>query len=353
MRVPTLALLVSLSALLAGCMSTTEAAPPRATRPLSAEVAARFDYAHVGSASLELSWEDGEVAVHSGTLTILVPNADPRAPDEPFEVQFEYWRSKLAPEGPAPAVVVTPILGGGKSLAQTNCEDFARAGFHVALAWRGTRILRQSWSLEDAELWTRKGVAARRALLDWLSERPEVDGERVAAFGISMGGILSSVLMAAEPRFACGVIALAGGDLAGVIASSSEGRIERYFAAKQAELGIGPVELEQRLRHALPSDPLRVAHAVDPRKLLMISTSLDTVVPTRFQTRLWKALGKPTRVDLFAGHYTAILYLPWLTERVIEFFHEQLDRPASIPQAARPTQGSPDQAPEQAYAQQP
>lgn len=315
----------SLIAALTGCMSTTPAATEaRSVRPLSAEVSARFDYSRVGSSSLTLQWEDDAVAVHSGTVTILVPNADPQAPDEPFEVQFEYWRSKVAPAGAGPAVVVTPILGGGKSLARTNCEDFARAGFHVALAWRGTKVLRKSWGIEAPEFWMRKSVAARRALLDWLSERPEVDPDRVAGFGISMGGILTSTLLAVEPRFRCGVVALAGGDLAGVIAVSSEGRIERYFAQKQLDLGVGPVELEQRIRAALPSDPLRLAHAIDPSKMLVITTSLDTVVPPKFQSKLWRAMGRPKRVDLWSGHYTAILYLPWITDRVVDFFREKL-----------------------------
>ena len=329
MRPPSTRLLTTLLSLgllgaLSGCMSTTPAAPPRPVRPLSPEVAARFDYATVGTASLALTWEDDAVAVHSGTITVRAPNADPQNPDDSFEVQFEYWRSKVAPPGASAAVVVTPILGGGKSLARTNCEDFARAGFHVVLAWRGTKVLRKSWGIEAPEYWMRRSVASRRALLDWLAERPEVDPDRIAGFGISMGGILTSTLLAAEPRFRCGVVALAGGDLAGVIATSSEGRIERYFAQKQLDLGIGPVELEQRIRAALPSDPLLLAHAVDPQKMLMISTSLDTVVPPKFQLKLWRAMGRPLRVDLWSGHYTAILYLPWITDRVVEFFHEKL-----------------------------
>ena len=75
------------------------------------------------------------------------------------------------------------------------------------------------------------------------------------------------------------------------------------------------------------SDPLRVAHAVDPEKMLMITTSLDTVVPPRFQNKLWRAMGRPKRIDLFSGRYTAILYLPWVTDEVIDFFHEKLDSP--------------------------
>ncbi|MGE0709898.1 MAG: alpha/beta hydrolase family protein [Planctomycetota bacterium] len=321
--------------LLTGCMSFVPAASePRAPRPLSTEVQARFAYvADLGSTTLvpDPAWaQDDELEVSLGTLPIHVPGSAADGDDGSFPVQFEYWRPRACQGGPCPAVVVTPILGGGSSLAHTNCEDFARAGYHVVLVSRGTRILRETWRVEDPERWMRKAIAARRAMLDWLATRPEVDSRRVAAFGISMGGIITSVLVAAEPRFRCGVVALAGGDLPGIIACSSEGRIEDFFTAKLKDTGLGPVSLEQRLRAAMPTDPLRVAQAVDARRVLQVTTGLDTIVPLEKQLLLWEALGRPARWHLpAAGHYSAILWLPWITDRVVEFFAQHLGAPGS------------------------
>jgi pimeloyl-ACP methyl ester carboxylesterase len=322
--------LVLLLASLTGCLGFVEGdSEPRAPQPLEASVAQRFAYvANLESVSLTKSWEDDEVEVSSGVIEVLVPAAAWSDDDGSHKVEFEYWRSKLAPAGRGPAVLVTPILGGGKTLARTNCEDFARAGYHVVLVWRGVRVLRSSWTTQEPERWMRKAVGARRALLDWMETRPEIDKDRVAAFGISMGGIITTVLLAAEPRFACGVVALAGGDVGGVIAVSSEGRLERYFAAKLEETGMGPVELEQHLRGAFPSDPLHMAPAVDAKRLLQITTEFDTVVPLRNQLLLWEALGRPPRWHVPSGHYTAILWLGAVTDEIIEFYRDKL-RPRS------------------------
>lgn len=294
------------------------AAMPRTAIPLSSEVLARFDYAHVGSVALTQRWQDDEVTIHEGKLHITVPGWD-----EPQEVEFEYWRGKRAAE-PAPLLLVTPILGGGQELARNNCRDFVRAGLHVVLVWRGTRILRDHWSLADPERYLRKAVAGRRALLDWAETRPEVDERRMCAFGISMGGILTSALMAAEPRLHSGVIALAGGDLAGIIRHSTEGRLVKYRASKMEELALDPAAFEGQLRELLPSDPLELASAVDPRRVLMVTSRYDEVVPLRYQRRLWEELGRPTRYDLPSGHYSGILYLPYVTGVVSRWLKARL-----------------------------
>lgn len=298
---------------------------PRTAIPLAGEVQARFDYAHVGSAALTQRWEDEEVTIHEGKLHIAVSGWD-----EPQEVEFEYWRGKHAAE-PAPLLLVTPILGGGQELARNNCRDFVREGLHVLLVWRGTRILRDHWTLADPERYLRKAVAGRRALLDWAQARPEVDERRMCAFGISMGGILTSALMAAEPRLHSGVIALAGGDLAGIIRHSTEGRLVKYRASKMEELALDPAAFEDQLRELLPSDPLELAGAVDPRRVLMVTGRYDDVVPLRYQRRLWEGLGRPTRYDLPSGHYSGILYLPYVTRVVSRWLHARLRSAGALP----------------------
>lgn len=329
-------------ALLAGCSSTIPADPsPRAPVELHPEVLARFAYtADVASVSLTRDWEDDQVEVFSGLLPVSVPgSAHPGggegglpADDGTFSAKFEYWRSKSAPAS-APVVLITPILGGGKTLARWNCYDFANAGFHVVLAWRNTRVLRHYWDLGACERWMRKAIGARRGLVDWIQTRPEMDGERVVAFGASMGGIITTVLLGLEPRLKAGAMALAGGDVPSILSVSSEGRLERYWAAKLEETGLRDTALQQLQRGMFPSDPLAIAPAVDARKVVMVTTWLDTVVPLENQLLLWRALGKPLRYHLPVGHYTAIFYLNGITERVIEFYRERLRAAASPPLA--------------------
>lgn len=324
--------------LLCGCVVERygPSLPVRPPVPLQESVEARLDYASIGSATLAATWEDGEAEVYDGRLAVRVPGDDGRplgapAPQDaaagppPGEVQvrFEYWRSKSAGPGPAPLVLVTPILGGGKRLARTHCRDFVRSGFHVLLAWRGAKVLRGSWSLETIPRFLTRAMAARRALVDWAARRPEVDPERIAAFGISMGGILTSVLVAVEPRIHSAVIALAGGDLPRVLTVSDEGRLVRFRERKQHELGLDPKGYEAALRRVLWTDPLQLAPSVDPRRVLLVTTRYDSVVPPDCQQRLWVALGRPLRYDLPTGHYGGIVYLPYVTEIVVDWLRER------------------------------
>jgi dienelactone hydrolase len=51
----------------------------------------------------------------------------------------------------------------------------------------------------DSERWASKVV-------DWLEQRPEVDGKRIGLEGVSLGGYFCPRAVAFEPRFACGVV---------------------------------------------------------------------------------------------------------------------------------------------------
>ena len=59
----------------------------------------------------------------------------------------------------------------------------------MILVWRGTRVMHRKWPPELIEIFLRRAIASRRALLDWACTRPEVDPQRLSAFGISMGGL--------------------------------------------------------------------------------------------------------------------------------------------------------------------
>ncbi len=300
----------------------------RAPRPLSPEVAKRFEYERIGQAVLKPLEETDEAVISSATLLVKIPGDV-----GPTTVQFQWWQSRHP--GRRPLVVVTPILGGGEALARACVEAFVEAGMHVAMVERGPRILAPHWGIEEVERYLRRGIASRRAVLDWAETRSDVDTDRMAAFGISMGGIVTSVLLAAEPRFACGVVALAGGDLPCLLRYSTEGRLVRWREARSELLGISEAEVEARLRHALPSDPCALAPAVDPRRVMFVTTRWDTIVPLANQELLWRAMGRPLRYDLPAGHYSGIVYLPFVLGRAVEWLEGQFEQQGQLAAAKK------------------
>ena len=297
----------------------------RAAAPLPLEVAARFDYAERGTpAAFDVAPKDAcsrwDAFTVTGSVTL-------RGDPDPQKVHVEYYRSKSAPAGRAPALVVTPILGGGDDVARLVARHFADEGLHVAIVWRGVKVLAGQWPEAEIEHQLRRGVVARRRTIDWLESREEVDPARIAAFGISMGGILTTILAAVEPRLHSAVIALASGELGAVVAASDEPRLVEYREARAAAGGVTPREVEERIAASLVSDPVRLAPYVDPRRVLLFITARDTTVPTTLQRRLRTALGDPAAYELPVGHYGTVLYTSFIKARSAAWLHARLERP--------------------------
>jgi hypothetical protein len=124
------------------------------------------------------------------------------------------------------------------------------------------------------------------------------------------------------------VVALAGGDVPAIISRSEEGRLVEWRAQKALDLGVDEAEVERRLRACLPSDPAQLAPFVDARRVMFVSTRWDDVVPLANQELLWRALGSPQRYDLPAGHYSGIIYLPWVMDAAVEWFRGRFRPPA-------------------------
>lgn len=311
LRAPTLAV-SGAALLLQGCVIATYpiSAPYRPAKPLPAEVAHRFDYTLETwpAEPLGVAWEDRCATVHTGILAVKIPQDEAATPQA-----FEFWESHVAAK-PAPLIILTPILGGGEGLTRTQCRALTEAGFDVIYAKRGVRVLRRDWSVDEIELWLRRAIAGRRALIDWALARGDIDPQRIAGFGVSMGGLVTTVLTAVEPRISSSVIALAGGDVPEVITVSSEDRLIEFRETKMQELQVDLPELESMLRERIASDPGALARYIDPRQILQISSAWDTVMPPQNQEALWELLGRPTRYDLPSGHYTGILYLSYLLD---------------------------------------
>jgi dienelactone hydrolase len=134
---------------------------------------------------------------------------------------------------------------------------------------------------------TYEGMAADwRRTLDACGELPNVGNERSAYFGFSMGCVLGIKTVAAEPRFACAVLAIGG-----------------------------------ILGEATPN-PLAEAAATIDRPVLMINQSEDEIFSRQSTFRLYDALSGPKRVFFYPGAHTGVPREAM--ERTREFLHAQL-----------------------------
>ena len=292
----------------------------RAPQPLSAEIAAYYDYPHrQPAASIRL------VRDHRAYREFLVQFPLSSAGFEPTEptVEFEWFES--AKPGRRAAILFNPILGGDYPLERGICRYLAAHGFHVAMVHRKTLKISPEHDVARLELLLRQGVVRIRQVVDWMAQQPNVDAERLGGFGISMGGIAGIVTAAVEPRLRVHVVALAGGSIPDILATSKDRLLTkpriRYLTRNHMDLKT----LEEQLRRTIRTDPIRLAPYVDPKPLFMVIALADRTIGRANALRLWRALGRPQAVFLPFGHYTAYFSLPYLKYASLRYFKETLE----------------------------
>ncbi|MCA8922761.1 MAG: hypothetical protein KDD82_13185 [Planctomycetes bacterium] len=297
---------------------------PREAQPLSPEVAARFAYPEAGTPAVEVSRFKVEPgALYTSAWVHLLVTTPGEA--QPHTVQvIHYLPAGL--QAPAPAVVISPILGGSGELARSAAAAFALRGVHAAIVLKAESYFDATAPPGRLERVLRTAVVDRQRALDWLAGRDDVDPLALGAFGASMGGVITTLLAAVDPRVRVSAIALAGGDLPTIVATSEEPRVARFAR----ELGYGPgrdrAPLIALVRGGLQSDPLDLARAVDPRRVLFVESTADRDMPSAQQTQLYEALGRPARIRIPTGHYAAVAYWPYLVTRVSGFLARELER---------------------------
>jgi dienelactone hydrolase len=233
----------------------------------------------------------------------------------PHTAQVIHYRP-ASPE-PAPAVVFSPILGRRAALNDWIATALARRGVHVALVLPSLALLDAEAPPDALEAAFRTALVDRRRAVDWLLERDDVDPERLGALGISLGGVLTTALLACEPRVRRGVVALAGAELDAVLLGSDEPRVAAWVSSQTDGRGLSQATLRDAIRSALPSLG-ELAESVDARRVLFVEARRDTTVPTPCQRALWTSLGRPAKVSLPTGHYTSAVYAPYVLDLAAE-----------------------------------
>jgi dienelactone hydrolase len=236
-------------------------------------------------------------------------------------VHCEYYQTSQP--GRRPAVIVLHILGGDFPLSRLFCNALAQRGISalfVKMPYYGPRRDPDSprrMVSPDARAtvagMTQAVLDIRRATA-WLASRPENDPEQLGIFGISLGGIMSCLAAANEPRLGSACLLLAGGDVSQVAWDSLE---LRGMQEKLLARGSSREEFIETIRTV---DPVTYAAAARGKRILMLNASADEVIPRACTESLWKALGQPKIEWYNGGHYGVIRHIFSALHRVPEFF---------------------------------
>ena len=154
------------------------------------------------------------------------------------------------------ACMATDAIGHGEREDAVSPDDEAE--------WRRVRA--------NPEFTLRNVIDFRRAL-DYLSSRPDVDANRLAYAGSSMGAMLGAVFCAVDPRPSVVILRCAGA---------------RADITETAQL-----------------NHVRYVGAIAPRPVLMLNNTEDEVFRRESVLRLYDAVGEPKELRWFPGDHRA------------------------------------------------
>jgi dienelactone hydrolase len=231
-------------------------------------------------------------------------------------VHFQHLTAVDGP--PRPLVLLVPILAGGEELLDQVAMRLLDRGFDVAFCARVASAMKPPQRARELDALFARTVLHQRALLAWLREAAPAPG--VFVLGMSMGGMVTTVVAALEPDIDGVAICLAGGDLASVIHDSSEGRVQSWVRWRKETDGVGEDHLDWEFRALLRHEPLAFGSSIAAEKVLFVSAGFDSVVPRAQQDLLWESLGRPARLVLPLGHYTAALAIDQILDAAATHF---------------------------------
>lgn len=274
------------------------------------------------------AWQSQRMNTVTETLEVWdVTFPSPITTPEPANntVHCEYFRSRQP--GQRPVVIVLHILGGDFELARLFCNAIAQRGSHalfVKMPYYGprrppasTKRMISSDPRETVAGMTQAVLDIRHAAA-WLAARPEVDSDQLGIFGISLGGITSSLAAAIEPRLKNVCLLLAGGEIGRIGWDSPH-----LKKTRDAWLAQGGTR-EQFLEITRVVDPVTYATRARGKRILMLNADRDEVIPRECTEMLWNALGQPPIHYYSGGHYSAIWHLASALNRVSLFFQMPL-----------------------------
>ena len=272
-------------------------------------------------------------------------------------VGWLYLPDDLAAGEKAPAVVMANAITATKEMVlPAYAEQFAAAGF-AALAF-DFRFLGESGGEPRGQLFASEQIEDLRNAISWLSLQPEVDANRIGAWGASFGGAHVLYLAAFDKRIKAAVSAIPSmrtidtmvhfigrqglGQIQGFLGWDRTNRYQtgavtymktvsdgtenamlpnpeaNEFYNRQAQT-IAPnwnsqVTVES-LEKLLEYDPAYAIEFISPTPLLMIVGEHDMSQPANLSLAAYARAGEPKKIVMMASGHTEMLEKPELVEQ--------------------------------------
>ena len=237
---------------------------------------------------------------------------------------FEY-RPKRRNRRSGTGIILLPIQGANYEVSTYFAEYFASKGFSCLRFSRRAEWLVPDRSFPSLALLLREYVIDIRRGLEWWKGSGHLDTNRIGLFGVSMGAMIGSIVTALDcPSLRASVLVLGGGSLADILLTADDEEINEIRRAWLERLNDRKELLSKDLHEALdPVDPLRTASMICIGSALMIQARFDPVVRYPLSTSIWEAAGKPDRIVIPTGHYSAVLLIHYIRWKACRWFDQR------------------------------
>lgn len=230
---------------------------------------------------------------------------------------------------PVPMSLVIPTIDGITILEPRVSSELCESNIAGMIALlRDTTQPKNlpAWGFEDSV--DRREILGLRTLLDFASRDSRFDSQRLGIFGMSLGGIITSMMAGLEPeRLKAVVIAVGGGDLPHVLAMSDNVIIGTLRQRRMASIGVTDIaEYEALLAKHLRYDPLFFATQANHDRIMMVMSTVDRKVIASTQREQFDAFGKTNYMLSTWDHIETLLQVAYLyMSPLIKFMQSRFD----------------------------
>ncbi len=316
--------------LLSGCCHLPSASRSAQRQSLPDSAAAEFSYQKPDEFICQAKEMQTKHQVPFERIQLAGVVAGPGPTQTNRTIELDYFRPQTKEKHPV--LLILPMLGGSYPLEKYFASYFVKRGFAAIIVHREKTP--EGTGLEVLNGMLKQSVLDNRQAIDWIETRPELDAQRIGIFGISMGAIKGALLVPLDSRIRAATLGLAGGDLPYILTQTTEKGIAKRREAILRNEHLTLPELHEKLGQCIQCDPNTYAAFVEPQKVLLILGDFDTVVPIKKGLELRQKMGKPETILVPTGHYTAILFVPYIQHQCYKFFQRKFRLPREQAQAA-------------------
>ncbi len=210
-----------------------------------------------------------------------------------------------------PAVLIVPTIHEFNPLEQKISDQLCDLRYaSIFPDFQMNTLEKPEMLLKAFDHSSRRMILKMRTLIDVLSLQPEVDKDRIGLYGLSLGGILGSMISLIDERVKASVLAAAGEDFPAIIARSQDKVIRKIRTNQMRRLGLTMnSEYEKRLKESIKLDNAFFVKHLKAKPTFMVIVTNDLHVPTVYQNRLWESLERPSYMNMDSGHVWSLLKL--------------------------------------------